>query len=189
MDWNPGFEQELQQIHKGHANQQQHEPEYGYHAQQSQAQQQYSSLSESHLGLKYGSTVPLGQRLAAALSYVFAWITGFIFFLFAEKRNRFVRFHAMQSLLFLGGVSILGAVVGTFLSFATYTMSFNNPFYIDFIQSIILTVAWVALVLLILTFIVGWFIGIISALRGRYYKMPFVGDFVERYINRQAIPK
>ncbi len=137
MDWNPGLKQELQQVHRGHANQQ-YEPEYGYHAQQPQAQQQYSSLAESQLGLQYVSTVPFGQRLAAALSYVFAWVTGFIFFLFAEKRNRFVRFHALQSLLFFGVISILISAVGTFVNFAS---SFNNNYNTGFVLAIPLVVA------------------------------------------------
>ncbi len=184
MDWNPGLKQELQQVHRGHANQQ-YEPEYGYHAQQPQAQQQYSSLAESQLGLQYVSTVPFGQRLAATLSYVFTWATGFIFFLFAEKRNRFVRFHALQSLLFFGGISILGTIVGTFINFASSYSGYSG----GFVLIIPLIVAWIVLILLTLMFIAGWFMGIVNALRGRYYKMPFVGDFVERYINRQATPK
>ena len=97
MDLNPSFEQELHHIRTGRAQQQQqHDPEYGYSAQQSQAQQQYSQLSNNGFGMPYVPTVTFGQRFAAAISYSFAWITGFIFFIFAEKRNRFVRFHALQ---------------------------------------------------------------------------------------------
>ena len=43
---------------------------------------------------------PLGgmdPKVAGAISYI--WIVGLIFF-FLEKENRFVRFHAMQSILF-----------------------------------------------------------------------------------------
>ena len=39
----------------------------------------------------------LDPKVAAALSYI--WIVGLIFF-FIEKENRFVRFHAMQSIIF-----------------------------------------------------------------------------------------
>ena len=117
MDWNPSFEQELQHIHTGRAQQQQpHDPEYGYHAQQTQSQQHYSSLSQNNFSIPYAPIVPFGLRLAAAISYVFGWATGFIFFLFAEKHNRFVRFHALQSFLFFGGIwasSMLYAVATT----------------------------------------------------------------------------
>ncbi len=187
MDLNPSFEQELHHIRTGRAQQQQqHDPEYGYHAQQPQAQPHYSSLSDSNFGMHYTPAVSIGQRLAAAISYSFGWATGFVFFLFAEKRNRFVRFHALQSLLFFGSISIVGFAVGTFINFAT---SFNNDHSIGFIMFIPLVIAWIVFTLLILMAIAGWFMGVINAIRGRYYKMPFVGDFVERYMNKQAIPK
>src|SRR5436853_7023740 len=51
-----------------------------------------------------GAQSPLGPtsmgmqpNVEAGLSYVFFWVTGLIFFLM-EKQNRFVRFHAMQSI-------------------------------------------------------------------------------------------
>ena len=185
MDWNPSFEQELQHIHTGRAQQQQpHDPEYGYHAQQTQSQQHYSSLSQNNFGMPYAPTIPFGLRLAAAISYVFGWATGFIFFLFAEKHNRFVRFHALQSLLFFGSINILGLIVGIFINLCgSYNSSFGSGLFVPLI------VALVVFTLLLLMAIAGWFMGIINALRGRYYKMPFVGDFVEGYINKQAVPK
>src|SRR6478609_8888883 len=39
----------------------------------------------------------LDPKVAAAISYI--WIVGLIFY-FIEKENKFVRFHAMQSILF-----------------------------------------------------------------------------------------
>src|SRR6266705_1100109 len=46
-----------------------------------------------------GSTMGLEPHIAAGLSYVGIFVTGLIFFLL-EKQNRFVRFHAMQSIIF-----------------------------------------------------------------------------------------
>src|SRR3990172_2936052 len=43
------------------------------------------------------SGLGLEPNIAAALSYI--WIVGLIFF-FIEKENRFIRFHAMQSIIF-----------------------------------------------------------------------------------------
>ncbi len=187
MDWNPSFESELQRIQRGSAQQhQQHDPEYSYHAQQPQAQQHYSSLYQSNFGIHYVPAIPFEQRLAAAISYVFGWAMGFVFFLFAEKRNRFVRFHALQSLLFFGSISVFGFAAGTFIYFAT---AFNSDYNVGFGLVLPLIAAWIVLILLILMAIAGWFVGIVNAFRGRYYKMPFVGDFVERCINKQAIPK
>jgi uncharacterized membrane protein len=53
----------------------------------------------------------LRENIAAALCYLAWWISGFIFLLL-EPDNKYVRFHAMQSILALGSVMLLGWVVG-----------------------------------------------------------------------------
>ena len=52
----------------------------------------------------------IDPKLAMGLSYVGGWVTGLIFFLL-EKQNRQVRFHAMQSILFFGGLTVLNIVI------------------------------------------------------------------------------
>ncbi len=52
----------------------------------------------------------LDSNVAAALSYVFGFITGIIFLLI-EKEDRFVRFHAMQSVITFGGLFIVSLVI------------------------------------------------------------------------------
>ena len=47
----------------------------------------------------------LDANLAAALSYLVGFVTGVVF-LILEKENRFVRFHAMQSALAFGGITV-----------------------------------------------------------------------------------
>ena len=49
-------------------------------------------------------------NIEAGLSYVLGWVTGLIFFLM-EKQNRFVRFHAMQSILFFGGLTVIRIIL------------------------------------------------------------------------------
>ena len=53
-----------------------------------------------------GSSMNMSPTTAAALSYVLGWITGLIFFL-SEKQNKFVRFHAMQSIITFGSLTVL----------------------------------------------------------------------------------
>jgi len=56
---------------------------------------------------RLGSTsLKMRPNTSSALSYVGWWITG-LFFLFAERRNRFVRFHAIQSLLTFVVISLI----------------------------------------------------------------------------------
>src|SRR5271170_7234063 len=50
------------------------------------------------------------ENLAGLLCYVLGWVTGLIFF-FIDKRS-FVQFHAKQSIVIFGGLSILRIIVG-----------------------------------------------------------------------------
>lgn len=47
----------------------------------------------------------LDANVAAALAYAIGWVTGLAFYLF-EQENRFVRFHAVQSMIVFGGLSL-----------------------------------------------------------------------------------
>ncbi len=99
----------------------------------------------------------LDENVAALLSYVLGWITGLIFFL-VEKDNQFVRFHAMQSIVFFVAVMIVYTVVGL----------------LPLINVILLPI------LGILTFIV-WIILMIRAYQGQKYKLPVVGDLADKW--------
>jgi uncharacterized membrane protein len=113
------------------------------------------------------------SSLPAVLCYVGLWLTGLLFLLF-EKKDRFVRFHAMQSLLFFGAVNVLYVV---FISI----MANQVPFLLGF--------AIFAFVLMNVIAVIAWFVGMTGALQGRYVKLPFVGDIAERYVNTSASPK
>jgi uncharacterized membrane protein len=72
----------------------------GRHQQPDYQQQQYSLPAAGVRPNVNGPTsMGIDANIAAGLSYIVGWITGLIFFLM-EKQNRFVRFHAMQSILF-----------------------------------------------------------------------------------------
>ena len=55
------------------------------------------------------SSTGLEENVAGLLCYVVGWITGLIFFLI-EKDNKFVKFHAMQSIITFGACTILGFI-------------------------------------------------------------------------------
>jgi uncharacterized membrane protein len=59
------------------------------------------------------SSTGMQPNVAALLSYVLGWITGLIFFLI-EKENKFVRFHAAQSLVVFGALTVLQIALGIF---------------------------------------------------------------------------
>lgn len=116
---------------------------------------------------------PGQQSFPAVLCYVGFWFTGFLFLLFRTK-DPFVRFHAMQSLLFFGGVNV-------FYIAAIYIMANDIPLIFGFTIFFFVVMNLVA--------VVAWFVGVIGALQGRYVKLPFVGDIAERYSNAAVFVK
>ncbi len=169
--------------------QQPQQPGYGqpdYNQQQQQGYQQpgygqpgYQAPSYGQPGYgqqqqQYGvpgtgaSTMGMAQNTAAGLSYLGVWITGLIFF-FMEKQNRFVRFHAMQSILFFGGLSILVFILNIIAGSGIAFLS--------------LAAACVA-GLLGLAMFIGWIVLMIQGFQGKYFKLPIIGDYAERYANR-----
>ncbi len=122
-----------------------------------------------------GTQSPLGPtsmgmepNVEAGLSYVLTWVTGLIFFLM-EKQNRFVRFHAMQSILFFGGITVVNVIL-------TVIGSFGVPG----VGLITALVSWA----LGIVGLVGYIVLLINGFQGKYFKLPFVGDYAEKYANQ-----
>jgi len=147
--------------------------QYGQPGQQyGQPGQQYGQPGQQYGQAQYGTptqgptSMGLDQNVAAGLSYVLGWVTGLIFFLM-EKQNRFVRFHAMQSILFFGGLTVVDIVLNILSNF---------PFmgFLTFCAS-----GLVGLVAL-----VGWIVLLINGFQGKYFKLPVIGDYAERYANQ-----
>ena len=101
----------------------------------------------------------MNQNVAGLLCYIAGWVTGLIFFLL-EKENRFVRFHAMQSIITFGGLSALSMVL-----------------------SWIPIVGWFFLVsVLPLVWLILWILLMIKAYQGEMFKLPVIGDIAEKNI-------
>ncbi len=115
-------------------------------------------------------------KLAAALCYVGFWLTGLLFVLFVRD-NKFIRFHAMQSLLFFGGVNVLFIVLISVFSRHIFIFHFLNGFAI------------LAFVLVNIIAAVAWLVGLFGALSGKYTRLPFVSDYAERFANKGGTVK
>ena len=97
----------------------------------------------------------LQPNVAALLCYVLGWITGLVFFLI-EKENKFVRFHAFQSMVVFGSLTVL---------------------------SIVLAITVVGLVLVPVISVIElvlWIILLIKAYQGEKFKLPVAGDMAEK---------
>ena len=98
----------------------------------------------------------LDENLAGLLCYVFGFITGVIFLLI-EKDNRFVRFHALQSIFVSVAIFVLN-------------IALNLIPFLGFLLSSLLMIA--ALVV--------WIVLMVKAYQGQRFKLPIIGDMVEK---------
>jgi len=116
-----------------------------------------TNRGEFYMAVKKGN-----ENLMAALTYVLGVITGVIFLL-VEKKSAFVRFHAMQSTIFFGGVLILNIAL--------------NYIYIPVLGGL-------ASMIIGLVSFIAWVVLIIKALQGEKYKLPYVGDLAEEQLKK-----
>ncbi|GHO92500.1 hypothetical protein KSF_025480 [Reticulibacter mediterranei] len=135
-------------------------------------------------------TLALASRILASLSYSVFWWTGLLMLLFSRK-DRFVRFHSLQSLLLFGGITLCNVVFIGIVSalsgpapnlMPVHTTLLSQPVsqgQAGFLDSIIV-LAVLCVLFLNIGAALAWGVGIVMALRGRYYKLPLVGHFSEK---------
>src|ERR1044071_4325466 len=129
------------------------------------------------------SSSPIGSmdpKVAAALSYI--WIVGVIFFIL-EKENRYVRFHALQSILF--GVAnriimIVLAVVAFSLtlvfSVGAAAAASGGGSGIASLVSLLIWLIWLIFWLIGLVMFAGLIFAAIKAYQGQTFKLPIIGN-------------
>jgi uncharacterized membrane protein len=105
-----------------------------------------------------GTSTGLSPNIAGLLCYVAGWITGIIFFVL-EQRNKFVRFHAAQSIVAFGTITVAGVLFGLI---PVVGGAFSS-------------------IMGIIGFIV-WIIMMVKAYNGEWYKLPWAGDVAERIV-------
>jgi uncharacterized membrane protein len=104
----------------------------------------------------------LDQGLSVLLAYLFGWASGFVF-LFLEKDNHFVRFHAAQSAV----LNLLFAIISLVFSGLSLVPVVGQVF------SLLMYLVLVGLTLLIIMVIV-------KAYQQQMVKLPLVGGLAER---------
>ncbi|HVL65816.1 MAG TPA: hypothetical protein VM364_01010 [Vicinamibacterales bacterium] len=99
----------------------------------------------------------LDENLAGALAYALGWISG-VFFLLTEPSNKFVRFHALQSVIVFGGLSIAW-----------------------FVAMSIVLIGWVIVWVVIPPLSVFlWLLLMFKAYQGERFKLPFAGEIADQ---------
>lgn len=117
------------------------------------------------------STTGLDAHVAASLAYLGGPLSG-VLVLLAERTNSYVLFHAWQSVVGLGGLGLVVAVL-LFLAFGSVIVSAAA-------FRILLAVSWVAWAL----WIVVWAVCLIKAFTRRRWKLPIAGAYAERLSTR-----
>ena len=103
----------------------------------------------------------LEANIAGLLCYVLGWVSGLVFILI-EKENKFVRFHAIQSIVVFGALTVVSIVLSLFSA-----------------------IPWVGVIFGIVNWIIGllalvlWIVLMIKAYQGTMYKLPWAGNFAE----------
>jgi|YelNatPaOPRAMG01_1025707.scaffolds.fasta_scaffold03589_21 uncharacterized membrane protein len=107
---------------------------------------------------KQKTSLDLEENIEGALCYVLGWISGIILFLL-EKESKFVRFHALQSII-------------TFLGLTIASIFFSIiPFF-----------GWVISSLIGLLGFALWIVLMIKAYQGEMYTLPIAGDIAKQYL-------
>ncbi|MDR1705882.1 MAG: hypothetical protein LBS19_14535 [Clostridiales bacterium] len=106
----------------------------------------------------------LDENIVSTIAYAGIWITGIIVFLL-ERENKTVRFHALQSTILFGGLSILGAVCNFVLG------------WIPLIGGLVGLILWAVPLF-------AWLFLMLAAFRGQMFKVPVLGDAVWAQVNK-----
>ena len=129
------------------------------------------------------SFLGLDSNVGAMLCYIanFLCCLGLVLaivFLFTEKENRFVKFHAVQS-LFLAALQI---VAGIIIQILAVILGFVlGMIKLGFLAGLL---SWGFGILVFAVFLIFWIIGGIKAYGGQWYKLPIIGEFAWKSVNQ-----
>lgn len=96
------------------------------------------------------------KNLMGAGAYLLGFVSGIVL-LIIEKESKFVRFHAMQSTVTFGLLFILGLIP---------------------------VIGWIAGILIAPVSLILWLVLMYKAYSGEMYKLPVIGDFAEKQLEK-----
>ncbi|MFH0771391.1 MAG: DUF4870 domain-containing protein [Candidatus Omnitrophota bacterium] len=102
------------------------------------------------------SSIGMSPNIEAGLSYILGLVTGIIFYVL-EKENKFVRFHAMQSILFCAAWVVINVIL-----------------------MIVPIIGWIISGLVNIAGAILWLIVLLKAFNGEQFKLPVIGDIAEK---------
>jgi len=99
----------------------------------------------------------LTENVAGLLCYLLGWVSGLIFILI-EQENKFVRFHAMQSIIVFAALTVAGYILNLF------------PLIGNFLAGVLGLLGFVL-----------WIVLMVKASQGTRYKLLWAGDLAEKW--------
>jgi uncharacterized membrane protein len=112
------------------------------------------------------------KRNVAALCCYAGWFITGIIFLVREGRDKVVRFHALQSILWFLALAVIHTAVWLFTAVFGWV-----PFVGELVTGItqlVFNVVWFG----------SWLFLMLAAYRGRMFKIPIIGEAAERQIGK-----
>lgn len=129
------------------------------------------------------SFMGLDSNVGAMLCYIanFLCCAGLVLsivFVITEKENRFVKFHAVQSLFLVALQIAVGIVLGILGLIVSMVLDMVHMSWVGWL----LVLGFRFIVFLI--FIILWIIAGIKAYGGQWYKLPIIGEFAWNTVNK-----
>jgi len=115
------------------------------------------------------STTGIDERLASVLCYSAWWITGVVF-LVLERQHHGIRFHAAQSLVLFGAISLLLVGLGAFSALALMVSSQAYQ-----AARALADGTWIGAAVL-------WLVLVVRAWRGETWRVPLVATLADRIV-------
>ncbi len=112
------------------------------------------------------TSLGLSENIEGALCYSFGFVTGIIFLLL-EDDNKFVKFHALQSIIVFLPLFAIYFIILFFPMVGILMNMMSWPIVIPIFSFII---------------VIFWLFMMYKALIGERYKLPIVGDFAEKQL-------
>ncbi len=103
------------------------------------------------------SSTGLDENIAGLLCYVLGWVSGIVF-LILDQENKFVKFHAFQSIIIFGVLSVLNGLLDWIPVLGVI---------VGIISGILAFVLWILLM--------------VKANQGERYKIKWAGDYAEKW--------
>src|SRR5688572_10727173 len=133
---------------------------------------QNMSGGKTALGLdsNVGALICYIGNLVCAIGLIYSIIV-----LVTDKTNKLPRFHAMQSIL----LSVVGAVIGI----PAYIIAIGLALSGSSMLALVATLLWLVIAVVGLALFVFMILSAIKAFNGEIYKVPFIGEFADKWSN------